>query len=73
MLKERLMISSDKFVAKVCTKCGCLVTSQDQQKKPICPSCEESDVVVSLDIPYAFKLLLQEMFSMGISVSLQVE
>uniref|UniRef100_A0A8C2K2T1 DNA-directed RNA polymerase subunit beta n=1 Tax=Cyprinus carpio TaxID=7962 RepID=A0A8C2K2T1_CYPCA len=60
LLLERLMISSDAFEVDVCDQCGLLGYSG------WCHYCKSSCHVSSLRIPYACKLLFQELQSMNI-------
>lgn len=60
MLVERLMISSDAFDVDVCNQCGLLAYSG------WCHSCRSSGSVSTITIPYACKLLFQELESMNI-------
>ncbi|CAG0882183.1 unnamed protein product [Darwinula stevensoni] len=60
LLLERLMISSDAFNVDVCNECGLLAYSG------WCNFCQSSSTVSSLRIPYACKLLFQELQSMNI-------
>lgn len=54
LLLERLMISSDAFETQVCETCGILGYNQ------WCPKCKTGKGIVKLTIPYAAKLLIQE-------------
>ncbi|XP_011300375.1 DNA-directed RNA polymerase III subunit RPC2 [Fopius arisanus] len=60
MLVERLMISSDAFDVDVCNKCGLMAYSG------WCHSCRSSGCVSTITMPYACKLLFQELQSMNI-------
>jgi DNA-directed RNA polymerase III subunit RPC2 len=60
MLLERLMLSSDAFVAACCQKCGLL------GYQGWCQYCRSSLNMTPLRIPYAAKLLFQELQSMNI-------
>ncbi|XP_063218109.1 DNA-directed RNA polymerase III subunit RPC2 [Bacillus rossius redtenbacheri] len=60
MLVERLMISSDAFDVDVCNKCGLLAYSG------WCHGCRSSGSVSTISLPYACKLLFQELQSMNI-------
>ncbi|KAF2355871.1 RNA polymerase Rpb2 domain 3 [Trinorchestia longiramus] len=60
LLVERLMISSDVFDADVCRKCGLL------GYLGWCQFCQSSVNVSTVRIPYAFKLLFQELLAMNI-------
>jgi len=67
LLVERLMISSDAFNVEVCGKCGLLAYSG------WCHSCQSSIGVSAIRIPYACKLLFQELQSMNIVPRLKLE
>jgi DNA-directed RNA polymerase III subunit RPC2 len=60
LLLERLMISSDLFLAHICSKCGFLASASN------CPYCSDNSNVFPIKLPYAFKLLTQELLSMNI-------
>jgi DNA-directed RNA polymerase III subunit RPC2 len=60
MLVERLMISSDAFEVAVCEGCGLLGYAG------WCNRCKSSGRVSKIKIPYACKLLFQELQSMNI-------
>ena len=67
LLVERLMISSDAFNVDVCNTCGLLSYSG------WCHMCQSSANVCSIKIPYACKLLFQELQSMNIVPRLKLE
>ena len=54
LLLERLMISSDEFKVDACQECGLLGYNG------WCPFCKSSKKMAQLTIPYAAKLLFQE-------------
>lgn len=54
LLLERLMISSDKFEVHACEACGLMGYNG------WCPYCKSSKKMAQLTIPYAAKLLFQE-------------
>ncbi|TFY79941.1 hypothetical protein EWM64_g4074 [Hericium alpestre] len=60
LLLERLMISSDKFEVNACQECGLLGYNG------WCPYCKSSKNVAQLTIPYAAKLLFQELMAMNV-------
>lgn len=66
LLLERLMISSDAFDVEVCRTCGFL----GYQKW--CHYCRSSKALASVQMPYAYKLLLQELQAMGIEPRLKL-
>lgn len=65
LLKERMIDSSDKTMQLVCTQCGALAVYDRIKNKRYCPICESSDTT-EVEMSYAFKLLLDEMKSIGI-------
>ena len=72
LLMERLMISSDAFSASVCRKCGNLgyAGNGDWQW---CSNCNSAQHMSYLQIPYACKLLFQELQAMNIMPRLQLQ
>ncbi len=58
LLKERY--DSDKVLLHVCTRCGALATEDNIRNKTVCPLCN-SEEVESVEISYAFKLLIEEL------------
>ncbi|KAL4539453.1 hypothetical protein Ndes2437B_g02173 [Nannochloris sp. 'desiccata'] len=66
LLLERLMISSDQFEVHVCTHCGLLGYFDARQGRAVCPSLKVSDHMATMKLPYAAKLLFQELQSMNI-------
>jgi DNA-directed RNA polymerase III subunit RPC2 len=60
LLMERLMISSDAFVVHACNVCG-LIGYRDW-----CQFCSSGANVAELKIPYACKLLFQELQAMNV-------
>jgi DNA-directed RNA polymerase III subunit RPC2 len=67
LLLERLMLSSDKHEVDVCEKCGFMGYLN------WCQRCKSSRGVVKMTIPYAAKLLIQELFSMNVTARLVLE
>ncbi|TDL26987.1 beta and beta-prime subunits of DNA dependent RNA-polymerase [Rickenella mellea] len=60
LLLERLMISSDKFEVNACQECGLMGYNG------WCPYCKSSKRMAQLTIPYAAKLLFQELMAMNV-------
>ncbi|GAA5896402.1 hypothetical protein JCM5296_002722 [Sporobolomyces johnsonii] len=67
LLLERLMVSSDAFKVDVCQECGFMGYNG------FCMRCKTSKRVVKLMIPYACKLLFQELMAMNIAPRLVLE
>ena len=63
LLLERLMLSSDAHECDICERCGMM------GYQGWCTSCKSSKGVVKLTIPYAAKLLVQELLSMNVKAS----
>ncbi|KAK6945728.1 RNA polymerase Rpb2, domain 5 [Dillenia turbinata] len=66
LIFERLMISSDPFEVQVCRLCGLLGHYSHKLKAGICSSCKNGDNISSIKLPYACKLLFQELQSMNV-------
>ena len=64
-LKERLYDMSDPYSMNVCNKCGMIVTCDKE-----CKGCK-SDEISNVIIPYASKLLMQELMACGIKVEIR--
>ena len=72
-LRDRLMEQSNEFVAYVCSKCGYLVDHpKPNQQQTYCRYCHASDGIKIVNIPYCFKLLIQELNGCHIGVKLSV-
>ena len=81
-LKERMLETADIYTTWVCDECGLFaqrMLKKDQtiypSKKDIywCPACRNKTNVSKIMIPYAFKLLLQELMSMSIAPRIRVK
>ncbi|XP_031272883.1 DNA-directed RNA polymerase III subunit 2 [Pistacia vera] len=66
LIFERLMISSDPFEVQVCRVCGLLGYYNHKLKAGICSTCKNGDNISTMKLPYACKLLIQELQSMNI-------
>ncbi|GAB0088725.1 DNA-directed RNA polymerase [Sergentomyia squamirostris] len=66
LIMERLMISSDAFDVDVCNLCGRLAYSS------WCHGCKSSASVSKISMPYACKLLFQELTSMNVVPRLEL-
>lgn len=72
LLQDRLLEESDRTMVYVCEKCGTFAYYDAKQKKYVCPLCEKGKDVSGIEISYAFKLLLQELMSLGIFPRIRV-
>ncbi|OAP64757.1 hypothetical protein AYL99_00729 [Fonsecaea erecta] len=70
LLRERLMLSSDQHQVDVCENCGFMAFARWCQR---CSKAgEPGSNVVRMTLPYAFKLLLNELGSMNVNTRLIV-
>ena len=73
ILKERLLDESDKSEALFCEECGFIAQRNRRLDKLECPVCREQTTISPITISYAFKLLLQELMSLGIAPRVELE
>jgi len=67
LLKDRLLDESDKTEVYVCENCGLVAYYDIRHRRYICRVCRERARIVRVAMAYAFKLLIQEMMSLGIA------
>uniref|UniRef100_A0A915DIR4 DNA-directed RNA polymerase n=1 Tax=Ditylenchus dipsaci TaxID=166011 RepID=A0A915DIR4_9BILA len=67
LLMERLMVSSDQFQVDVCLQCGLIGYTG------WCQYCKSGKELARIKIPYACKLLFQELQSMNIVPKISTE
>jgi len=71
-IKESMMERSDKYSWCACKRCGTLVAFNIKANINTCRNCNNDDVAV-IQTPYAFKLLIQELETMGIQLRINTE
>jgi len=71
LLLDRLLESSDKSDITICENDGAMAYFDYKKNRWICPICGEKVKPVTVTMPYAFKLLVQEMVSMGIDIKVE--
>lgn len=80
--KEKLLDSADSYTTHVCSACGLFAQRlMRRDNKPYsthqdvyhCPSCRNKTDIAKIRIPYAFKLLLQELTSMNVAPRIRVK
>ena len=65
--RGRLYDASDKFQVNVCKKCGMISAYNDKKHIHICKTCDNRTDFNYVEIPYACKLLFQELQTMNIA------
>jgi DNA-directed RNA polymerase subunit B' len=71
LLKERF--DSDKTIVPVCENCGLIAVVDAFKKKKYCPICGDNVEISSIELSYAFKLMLDEFKALGISPMLRLK
>ncbi|MBT3262640.1 DNA-directed RNA polymerase subunit B [Candidatus Woesearchaeota archaeon] len=71
LLKERF--DSDRTVVPICSSCGLIAVNDIFRKKMFCHRCGGNVEVNRVEMSYAFKLLMDEIRSMGIIPSVKLK
>ena len=66
-LKERLMDVSDKYSVFICNECKMIATGNNKDNIYECKRCQNYGDFTKVYIPYACKLLIQELMTMSIA------
>ena len=64
--KERLYDVSDKYQVFVCNKCGLIAAYNPELHIHCCKTCDNRVDFACVEIPYACKLLFQELTTMNV-------
>jgi len=70
-LREKLFLNSDKYNVTVCDKCGIFATDNHKTGVSYCRNCIDFKIV-RIQLPYACKLLFQELMAMQITPRIHV-
>ncbi|MFW9799271.1 MAG: DNA-directed RNA polymerase subunit B [Candidatus Thorarchaeota archaeon] len=73
LLKGRLLDESDKSNMLVCEDCGLIGVYDRNKDQYYCPICGTGAKISSVVVSYAFKLLIQEMMSLGLAARLRLK
>ena len=65
--KERIYDVSDKYSVYVCKKCGMISSYNDKSHVHLCKTCNNRTDFSYVEMPYACKLLFQELTTMNIA------
>ena len=65
--KGRIYDASDKYAVHICRKCGLIACFNDKLKIHLCNTCDNRVDFSYVEIPYACKLLFQELQTMNIA------
>jgi len=71
--KDRIYNASDKFEVYSCKQCGMMAVYNNEKNIHICNTCDNRTDFTRLKIPYACKLLFQELITMNIAPRLITE
>mgnify|MGYP002882851107 CR=1 FL=1 len=66
-LKDRFYANSDPYRIHVCDRCGLICIANLKQHKYECRACKNNTEISQLHVPYACKLLFQELMAMQIA------
>ncbi|MGC9210287.1 MAG: DNA-directed RNA polymerase subunit B [Acidilobus sp.] len=72
LLRDRMLDGSDAYTMYVCTICGHIAWYNSKKGVYECPIHGENGDIKPVRVPYAFKLFLQEIMSMGIKPKIEV-
>jgi len=67
-LKEKMLDCADNYRVFICKGCGMIATVNIEKNLYKCHYCKNSNDIVQVRIPYAFKLLTQELLSMNVAM-----
>ena len=66
-IHDRTYKCSDKYVSHICNQCGMIAIYNKNKNIYLCKQCDNYTDFSRVNIPYAFKLLMQELITMNIA------
>ena len=67
-IHDRTYYASDKFSVNVCKKCGLIASVNSEKNIYICNNCDNNRTDFAfVKLPYACKLLFQELITMNVA------
>lgn len=73
-LRERMVDCSDKYQVHVCNKCGLFASKvKNHDNQFWCKACNSYNDIYEIKIPYALKLVMQELRSINIGMNLNLK
>ena len=73
ILRERMYDVSDKYEVHACKNCGMIAAYNDKLHIHQCKMCDNSTDFAHVQLPYACKLMFQELLTMNITPRLITE
>ena len=71
--RERMMETSDIAQFNVCDDCGLLATRVIDKEYYVCHPCSNNTRISTVNLPYACKLLFQELMSVNVLPKIKTE
>ena len=65
-LKEKMLDCADNYRVFICKECGMIANVNPDKNIYKCTYCKNATNIVQIRIPYAFKLLTQELYTMNV-------
>jgi hypothetical protein len=67
-LKEKMLDTADNYRVFICKNCGLIANANPSKSIYKCNQCTTSTDICQVRIPYAFKLLSQELYTMNVKL-----
>jgi DNA-directed RNA polymerase subunit B' len=71
LLKERF--DADRTIVPVCEECGLVAIHDEFKNRAYCPVCGDAVTISNIELSYAFKLMMDELKSLGIYPKLMLK